>query len=82
MNAQSVAAVLRLAAQVIVTAAAGAGWALDADLVYNVACSAAALALGVWSWWKNNNISSAAQAAQALLTELKNASADDVEEGD
>lgn len=70
-NRDRVVAIVRLACVLASTVAAGFGVALDADAMVTLAMVAVALAAGVWAWWKNNNLTSAAQEAQGYLDELK-----------
>lgn len=71
LNSQTIVAFARLAVTLILSVAAVFGWALDWGLVYNVIVSALGLAMLLWSWWKNNNVTQAAQEAQLLLDEIK-----------
>nr|DAR28316.1 MAG TPA: holin [Caudoviricetes sp.] len=64
-------AAVRLACQLAATIAAGFGLALDADSLATVALCVVAAATGVWSWWKNNNVTKAAQDAQRVLDGIK-----------
>lgn len=71
MNAERVLAIARLACTLAASVAAGFGIALDADALFvGIACL---IACGcyAWSWWKNNNVTQAAQEAQKVLDELK-----------
>lgn len=70
-NAERLVAVARLACQLVATAAAGFGLALDADSLATVALCVVAAATGVWSWWKNNNVTKASQDAQRVLDGIK-----------
>lgn len=73
MNAESVKAIVTLVVTVAVNVANAAGYALDFGTAFNVLFSIAALACVAWSWWKNQNVTSAAQQAQQYLNELKSA---------
>lgn len=53
------------------TIAAGCGLALDADALYTGAAALIAAVCYVWSWWSNNNVTQAAQAAQKYLDSIK-----------
>lgn len=53
------------------------GYALDADAWVNVALSIASAICIIWSWWKNQNITEEAQAAQVYLDGLKAAKKSD-----
>ena len=71
MNAQSLEPIVLL----LVTAAANVanvcGFALDTGIAYNVVFSVASAVLVAWCWWKNQNVTEAAQRAQEYLDELK-----------
>lgn len=41
------------------------------DMIYAAVSSVLAIVACVWAWWKNNNITSAAQKAQEVLNDLK-----------
>ena len=43
----------------------------DANTFTEVATQVAAGASVLWAWWKNNNVTSAAQTAQSVLTSIK-----------
>ena len=73
INTETAAAIARLAATLAAAIAAGAGLALDADALTTGILCALALGCFVWSWWKNNNVTAAAQEAQDFLDELKSA---------
>ena len=76
METERLAAIIRLVVTLIVTTASMLGYALDADALYSVISTIAAAALIVWAWWKNNNITKAAQEAQVFLNQLKEAEKD------
>ena len=71
METERLAAVIRLVVTLIVTTASMLGYALDADALYSVVSTIAAAALIVWAWWRNNNITLAAQEGQKLTDALK-----------
>lgn len=71
LNSQTIVAFARLAVTLVLSVAAAFGWALDWGLVYNVIVSALGLAMLTWAWWKNNNVTEAAQESQLLLDEIK-----------
>lgn len=79
LNSQTVVAFARLAVTLVLSVAAVFGWALDGGLVYNVIVSALGLAMLVWAWWRNNNVTEAAQEAQLLLDEIKENGRIDIE---
>lgn len=70
-NKESLVAIARLLVTLILGAGTVFGWSLDGDLVFNIVMSVAAFGSFVYMWWKNNNITAAAQTAQVILGELK-----------
>jgi len=62
-------------ATIIVTAAVNVanvcGYALDADAWVNVVLSVLSAVSIAYSWWKNQNVTPEAQAAQLFLDQLK-----------
>lgn len=62
---------IRLLVPLIMYGLTFAGIALDADLVYCVLLGIAGIASTVWTWWKNNNVTEAAQEAQKYLDAIK-----------
>lgn len=68
---QTTMAFVRLLCTLVASGAAMAGFALDADALFTGACLVLALAAYIWSWWKNNNVTEAATAAQSVLDKLK-----------
>lgn len=70
-NSQTAVAFVRLLVSLAAGVASTFGWTLDADLWLNITLSFAAVVLFAYSWWKNNNITAAAQEAQEVLDELK-----------
>lgn len=79
-NSQSTVAFVRLAVPLASFVAAAFGWALDPDLLTNALLSVLAVALLVWTWWKNNNVTEAAQAAQRVLEAIKAGEEEEEEE--
>lgn len=71
MNAQSLKAIVTLVVTAGLNIANAAGFALDYGTVYNVVFSAASLVAVAYAWWKNQNVTEAAQQAQEYLDELK-----------
>lgn len=71
MNAERVLAIARLACTLAASVAAGFGIALDADAVFVGAACLIACGCYAWSWWKNNNVTKAAQDAQKVLDEIR-----------
>lgn len=50
------------------------GWAplgLDYETIYAVVSGVAAIIATIWAWWKNNNVTKAAQKAQLVLAQTK-----------
>ena len=71
-NAETWSAFARLIVTLIVSVATVFGWSLDANLILNILLSAGAVILIIrMLWWKNNNVTEAAQEAQKLLDEIK-----------
>lgn len=68
---QTFMAFLRLACSLITTGLALYGVSVDADSLFVLAMIVVALVAYIWSWWKNNNVSTAATEAQKVLDELK-----------
>lgn len=70
-------AIVRLIVSVVTIiniVAAQFGWAplgLDSELLYTVISGGFAIAASIWAWWKNNNMTEAAQAAQNVLDLIK-----------
>lgn len=68
---QTLMAFIRLACSLITTGLALYGVSVDADALFVLAMIVVALVAYIWSWWKNNNVSTAATEAQKVLDELK-----------
>ena len=64
-------AVIRLVAMLVSTGATAVGFAVDADIVAMVLLCAASIICIAWGWWKNSNMTEAAQMAQQFLNEIK-----------
>lgn len=62
---------IRLLVPIIMYGLTFAGVTLDADLVYCALLGVAGIASTVWAWWKNNNVTEAAQTAQQFLDAIK-----------
>lgn len=70
-NAETIAAFARLVSTLLINMAAVFSWNINEDLVVNVIISALGVLMMGVTWWRNNNITEAAQEAQLLLDELK-----------
>lgn len=71
-NSQTATAFARLIVSMAAAVAATFGWTLDADFLLNITLSIIAIFLFVYScWWKNNNVTEAAQESQRVLDEIK-----------
>ena len=68
---QTLMAFIRLACSLVATGLALYGVSVDADALFVLAMIVVALVAYIWSWWKNNNVTSAATEAQKVLEELK-----------
>lgn len=66
-----IVAIARLLVMLASAVAGGFGLAIDPDSLGTIAACGVALAAGVWSWWKNNNITEAAQDAQHYLESIR-----------
>lgn len=71
MNAESLKAIITLIVTVALNVANVFGYALDFDMWYQIVFSIASLIAVAWAWWKNQNVTLAAQKAQEYLDELK-----------
>ena len=79
---QTLMAFIRLACSLIATGLALYGVSVDADALFVLAMIVVALVAYIWSWWKNNNVTSAATEAQKVLDELKKGVGVTIEAGD
>lgn len=72
LNGETGIAIARLVASLGVTVFAVCGWSVDFDLIFNIIISAFAVACIVYGlWYKNANLTRAAQTSQKLLNALK-----------
>lgn len=71
-----IVAIVRLTVMLIATAAGCFGLAVDADALLTFAALAVGLVAGVVSWWKNSNMTKAAQQAQNYLDAIKKGTED------
>lgn len=71
MNKERLKAIVTIVVTAIVNIANVYGYSVDADPVINVVLSVLSALTIVYSWWKNQNVTDAAQRAQKYLKELK-----------
>lgn len=72
LNKETLASGARLLITIIAGVAMTFGWKFDAELWFNLIMTAVTVFLAVKElWWKNQNITVAAQIAQRLLNGLK-----------
>ena len=79
---QTLMAFIRLACSLVTTGLALYGVSVDADALFVLAMIVVALVAYIWSWWKNNNVSTAATEAQKVLEELKHGVGVTIEKSD
>ena len=79
---QTLMAFIRLACSLITTGLALYGVSVDADALFVLAMIVVALVAYIWSWWKNNNVTTAATEAQKVLEELKHGVGVTIEKSD
>lgn len=70
-NRERIVAIVRLLVMLASAVAGGFGLTVDPDALGTIAACAVALIAGVYGWWKNNNLTAAAQDAQAYLDAVK-----------
>ena len=68
---ERIVAIIRLVIMLVSAVAGGFGLTVDPDALGTIAACAVALVAGMYAWWKNNNLTEAAQDAQAFLDEVK-----------
>lgn len=71
IDSETVAAVARLAVALVVTLFAMFGVNIDGDAIENAVLAVASVAVLAWVWWRNNNVTQAAQEAQRVLDGIK-----------
>lgn len=71
MNAERAKAIITIIVTAIVNIINLYGYAVDAGAVVNAIGTLVSFACIMWSWWKNQNITSEAIQAQAVLDHLK-----------
>jgi uncharacterized membrane protein YfcA len=70
-NSERIIALIRLAAMLACGALGGFGLTTDPEALSTVLLVVAAAVVAVYSWWKNANVTKAAQDAQAYLDAIK-----------
>lgn len=76
---QTIMAFIRLACMLIATGCTMFGIAVDADALFVGVMLVVSVAVYIWVWWKNNNVSTAATEAQKVLDEMKKGVSVDIE---
>lgn len=72
LNSETFIAIAKLIATLLVSVFAVCGWTVDCDLVFNIILSAfAVFCIAYGLWYKNANLTKAAQTSQKLLDALK-----------
>ena len=71
MNIERVKAIATIVVTAIVNIANVLGYAWDADAAVNAVLSVLSAVTIAYSWWKNQNVTFAAQQAQKYLDDLK-----------
>lgn len=72
MNVERAKAIITIIVTAIVNIANIYGYAVDAEAWINVALSILSAICIAWSWWKNQNITYAAQQGQLVVDQIKN----------
>ena len=72
MNVERAKAIITIIVTAIVNIANVYGYAVDAEAWLNVALSILSAICIAWSWWKNQNITYAAQQGQLVVDQIKN----------
>lgn len=72
-NRERIVAIVRLVVQLVSLVAGGFGLAIDPDGLGTIVACAVAFVAGVYSWWRNNNVTEAATEAQHYLDSIKGA---------
>lgn len=75
-NSETAISLARLLVSIALSIFTFIGWSIDYDLLFNMVLTVLTLALFIYTWWKNNNITKAAQEAQLVLNQIKRAEAD------
>ena len=71
MNAERIKAIVTIIITAVVNIINLYGYAVDAGVVVNAVFTVASFICIMWSWWKNQNVTSEAQQAQVMLNRLK-----------
>jgi len=71
MNKERLKAIVTIVVTAIVNIANVYGYSVDAAPIVNVVLSILSALTIAYSWWKNQNVTDAAQRAQKYLNELK-----------
>ena len=71
-NSERIMAVVRLMVMLASAVAGGFGLTVDPDGLGTIVACGVACAAGGYSWWKNANVTLAAQEAQRYLDGIKN----------
>ena len=66
-NRERIVAIVRLLVMLVSAVAGGFGLTIDPDGLATIVACAVALVAGVYSWWRNNNVTEAATEAQHYL---------------
>lgn len=70
-NTDRITAIARLLVTLAAAVAGGFGLTVEPESLATIVACGVALVAGVWSWWKNNNVTKAAQDAQAYLDGIR-----------
>lgn len=68
---ERIVAIVRLLVMLVSAVAGGFGLTIDPDGLATIVACAVALVAGVYSWWRNNNVTEAATEAQHYLDSIK-----------
>ena len=68
---ERIVAIIRLVIMLVSAVTGGFGLTIDPDSLGTIVACGVALAAGVYSWWKNANVTEAATEAQRYLDSIK-----------
>lgn len=68
---EQIVSIVRLAIPLIAASLTAAGIEVDVSTLWIIAGAVVFAITFAWAWWKNNNLTQAAQTAQQTLDELK-----------